>query len=156
MRSTDCVPVRASRSGGRIVYGEPLGARRWGWIVRDVRTLGGGAYGHALRIWREKAPGVYGIARSLADVPLTVEHLALCGDLSLDDVEVLKRFPLLKHVRILLPTSRELPSFPENLDVVAYYGEFAANCPRQETAHQKILDGVKDVLVDWPAVAFGR
>lgn len=148
-RPTGIPPV--ANDGVRLVVGsgQPVG-----WIVLNGAVMGGGGYGRRLRAHAAGRPdAAYGVARSLADVPADVERLAVCGE-TRELAARLPQFARLKSLRILSPADLNVRIASKGLDVKAFIGEFAPNCPPDDRPGLAVVPGCGLYLPDWPAYAF--
>lgn len=157
-RPSDALPVHRSADGTRLTVGD---GERAGWIVCDTATMGGAAYGRALRAFMQTPEGdrrIYGIARDLAAVPPDVRRLVLCGLATDAGPMALARFASLADVRVLSPNRPTdwLAARGEKPFVRVFCGEFSPTCPPDDAEGLTVVPGAANYLPSWPQLAFGR
>lgn len=148
--------IRLSPDRTRLVVGPGTPSR---WIVYDAATMGGDAYGRALRRWISETPdatNAVGIVFSRDTVPADAQRIVLCGKAASEDARVaLARVGREKEIRILSPPRPELWLNADDPDVRVFAGELSPSCPPDDHPRLTVVTGRADYLPEWPRLAFG-
>lgn len=143
---------KIARRGDVLTYGT---RRPETWIVSDLKVMGGGAYGRALRLYAQQTTNVAcGVVSELSFVPADVRRLVLCGKASEVGPERLGAFGSLEEMRVLSPSRPDVwLAATSSVSIRVFCGEFDVRCPSVAHPRLRVVDGNGAFLTHWPAHA---